>query len=668
MSNNGKATRANELRRKRRAAANLIERRPVEDVARRDRLERDPAAWLQWYLAPAFPLKFGKVHKDMIRAAVRAIRTGAGMACAAPRGTGKTTILSGVALWAVLSGQSRFPVVAGWSHTAAKRTLRRWINDLADNERLRADYPVACGPFQESTHANKLKGLGWADTGDLCGADVQTMTGTLVLPDSIGALGAISISGNTRGLNVALPDGSAIRPDVLLLDDPQDKSTAEGPQLTKRAIEKIEGDLFNLSGPTARLSVMVACTVIQDGDVACHFLDHADFDAVKVPQVLSWPDGWKEDDSATRALWDDWNRLRVAGLKKNDGGKAARAFYKKHKPTLTKGMAVSWSARFDKRRKDPDALFSAMWDFYRLGERAFMAERQNAPLKSAEASIFELPQAHVAGRVNGLARRVAPDNAAFLVGMIDINADGLRWALAAASNNRALSIVDYGIHPGGGMPLIREGEAETLGIMRGLSGLDTLLRGLSVMRGNDRMPIDCMLVDCGGTWMQAVFDWLAGPARQSPVRWLASRGNSSRGYRPNRNTVGRPGDGWHLAQWQGKGRVLVHNSDLWRHRQQKGWLLPIGAPDSIAFNGGEHDRHEHFADGVICERLVAYAETEAGPLYKWNLTPGLRNDWGDVATGLYVASSLLGLTPAGRVRPVAKKKRRRPRVEMVNFR
>ncbi|HMP71779.1 MAG TPA: phage terminase large subunit family protein [Kiritimatiellia bacterium] len=658
---------ANTLRRARRAAASLVERRPVADPKRRKRLERDPAAWLRWYLSAAFPLPFGAVHKDMIGAAVRAIRTGAGMAVAAPRGTGKTSVLWGVAMWALLSGQCRFPVIAGWSHQAARRMLRKWVEAVAGNERLLADYPDGCAPFQLSTHANRLKGCGWSDTGELCGADVQMMTGTLVLPDSIGALGAVSISGSARGLSVGLPDGSAIRPDVLLLDDPQDKATAESPALVRKVIEKIEADLFNLSGPDRRLAVMAAVTIIAEADVATHFLEHPDFEAVRVRQVTTWPEGWESKESQTRALWEEWDKARTEGLTNRDGGKAARAFYRAHKATMTKGMVVSWPARYDKKRKDPDAMFAAMWDFFRLGERAFMAERQNEPLQSAEASLFELPQSHVAGRVNGHPRRAAPDNAAFLVGMIDINADGLRWALAAASNTRALAIVDYGLYPGGGVPLIREGETEALGIMRGLNGLDQTLRGLPIMRGPDRMAIDVMLVDCGGTWMQAVFDWLSGPARLSPVRWLASRGQNSRFYRPGRNIVGRPGDGWHLAQWAGKGRVLVHNSDQWRHRQQKGWLLPTAAPDSIAFFGTDGTRHDHFADGVVCERLVAFAESPAGPLYRWQNTPGLRNDWGDVATGLFVASSFLGLSPAGRVRPVAAK-RRAPKISFVKTR
>ncbi len=642
-----KAKTSSDRARKHRANLAAIERRPVANVARRARLGKNPAAWLKFYLSAAFPLPWGKVHLDMIEAAVRAIRTGAGMAVAAPRGSGKSSCLWGVALWALLSGACRFPVVCGWSHSAARRMLRKWLSTLADNPRIAADYPDAVQPFEVAIHSNRLKALTWRDTGKPCGADVRQMDGVLCLPDGLGILGAVSIKGNVRGLHASLPDGSTIRPDVLLLDDPQDKSTAESPALVRKVRERIEADLFNLSGPNTRLAIMAAVTVIAEADVAEHFLTHPDFEAIRVGQVTSWPAGWAETASAVRALWDTWNKARVAGLTNHDNGAAARAFYRAHKTEMTTGAAVSWPARYDRKRRDPDALYAAMWDYFRLGERAFMSERQNQPLKTGEASVFELPQAHVAGRVNGLARRAVPENAVALVGMVDVNQDGLRWALAASTNGRALSVIDYGVFPGNGRPLIGDGEPEALAIMRGLTGLDAILAGLAIMRGGAVVPPDLMLVDCGGTWMQSVFDWLGTAARTSRWPWLASRGWGSRSYRPNKNTIGRPGDDFHLAAWPGKGRVLVHNSDTWRMRQQKGWLLPVGAPDSIALFGDAGQKHEHFADGVTCERLVAYAETDQGPLYRWQLTPGLRNDWGDVATGLFVAAGRLGLSPTG---------------------
>jgi hypothetical protein len=649
---------ANVSRRQRRAAASLIDRRRCASPSRRKRLEADPAEWLRYYLPASFPLPFGDVHQRMIAAAVRAIQTGTGMAVAAPRGCGKSTVLWAIALWALLSGACRFPVVAGWSHAAARRMLKKWIDVLSENKRIQADYPTATGPFEVSVHANRLRHIAWKSTGELCGADVQQMAGTVVLPDGLGALGAVSIQGSVRGLSVGLPDGSTARPDLLLLDDPQDKATAESPKLARQIVERIESDLFNIAGPDVRLTVMCAVTIIADGDVAAHFLEHADFEGIRVPQITRWPDGWDDKDSAVRAQWDRWNQIRVAGIAGHDGGDGSRGFYLAHKNELTAGMTVSWEHRFDRKRNDPDALYAAMLDFYRLGERSFMAERQNAPIASGINAITELPHDMVAGKVSGLVKRVAPETAVALVGMCDLNADGARWALASVTNTAALCIVEYGIHPGGGRPLVVPGESESIGLMRGLSGLDETLRSLTVTKNGAPLRIDMMLVDVG--WMmQATFDWLSGPGRLSTVPWLGARGWSSRSYRPGgKTTIGRPGDNHHLAEWPGKGRALVFNSDVWRHRQQKAWPLPVGAPDSIALYGTTGTRHDVFADGVCCEKLTAYVETPAGPLYRWAMTPGLRNDWGDVCTGLLVAANRMGFTATG-IRPAAAPARKR---------
>lgn len=637
------ATRMNAMRARKRG----LERRACADPVRRRRLERDPAAWLRWYMPTAFPMPWSKGHRAMIAGALDAARAGAGVAVAAPRGEGKTAVMRGMALYLVASGKVRFPVMAGWTHRSASEAFRVWLRMLHQSERFCADYPEKTQPFEESTHTARLKGLTWRDTGAGCGAEVRSTDRVIVLPDSLGAIAAGSVQGDVKGLSVTLADGTILRPDLLLLDDCQDPKRARSPSFVLDVVQRIEREWFGLAGPVSRMTAMVACTVAAPGDVSEHFLARPDFRGVRIARIETWPTGWEDQGSPVRALWDRWNEERVAGLRKGDSGLAARKYYRKHKAELVAGMTVSWPARKDAGRRDPDAIYAAMWDYYHIGEAAFMSEHQNAPLAGGEAGIFDLPAAHVAARTNGLPRRHAPEAAAVLVGMADINADGIRWALASASNGRAIAIVDYGIHPGGGRPLIAAGESDTVAVMRGLSGLDAVLRGVVVLRGDEPMPLELMLVDAGGAWMQAVFDWLGVAGRQSNIPWLASRGWSSRSYRPGRNCIGKPGDGLYEARWPGKGRLLVHDADLWRMRQQRGWLLPVGAPESMALFGAAGERHEVFADGVVAERLTNYAETEMGALYKWTMAPGARNDWGDVATGLCVAASRRGVGPSG---------------------
>ncbi len=647
----GTARDANERRRDRRKASSMIERRSCADPARRARLERDPAGWLRWYLEAAFPLPWGGVHRDIIAAAVRAIRTGAGMATAAPRGTGKTTVLAGVALWAVLSGACRFPVVAGWSHQAARRMLRKWIATLADNDRLRADYPEVCGPFEVSTHANRLKGMAWADTGDLCGADVRVMDGALVLPDGRGALGAVSIAGNVRGLHAGLPDGSTIRPDVLLLDDPQDKPTAESPKLTRQTVERIESDLFNLSGPGTRLSVMVACTVANEGDVAEYFLTHADFEAVRVGQVTQWPDGFADKASPARRLWEQWNAVRVEGLSEHDGGKRARAFYKANKAAMVEGMAVSWPARFDKKRHDPDAFYAAMFDYYRLGERAFMAERQNAPMRT-ETTVYDLSAALVATRIHPDRRRgELPAEARLIVAATDLNHYGLHSAAAGFGNDQTAWLAWYGRHDNNGRGIVPtncpESEAKRA-MFEALVAHGAGIAALPLTRAGEPARPSLWVIDAG-YMPDVVRRYLDGPARTLGIPVMCARGFSADKYRPGgKGTIGAPRENCHLAESTVAGRFLAFNADAWREVSQRAWLASPNAPGSLSLFDGA--RHAEFAEQVTREKLVEKLSGQFGPVWRWHSQPGW-HDYGDAVTMLYVAAAWGGIGTGGGAAP-----------------
>ena len=649
-----------------RHAATMIVRRPIADPERRRRLEANPRAWLRWYLAAAFPLPWGPVHRDMIRAAVRAIRTGAGMAVAAPRGTGKSTVLWGVALWALLSGACRFPVVAGWSHAAARRALRKWLQALADNERIRADYPEACQPFEIATHANRLKALAWADTGNACGADVRTMDGALCLPDGLGALGAVSIAGNTRGLFAAMPDGSTIRPDVLFLDDPQDKATAESPTLVRKTVERIEADLFNLSGPDVRLAIMAAVTVTAEGDVAEHFLTHPDFEAIRVAQITSWPTGFADRASATRKLWEDWNAARIEGLADHDGGKAARAFYRANRAAMTAGAAVSWAARYDRKRHDPDAVYAALWDFYRIGEAAFMSERQNAPMKE-NATVYDLTAALVASRVQeGRGRCDVPAEGRAIVAATDLNHYGLHSVAVAFGNDQTGWLPWYGRHDNDGRGIVPENCPEQEAKRRMYEALvlhGQHLAALPLTRGGQSVRVNLWIIDAG-YMPDVVKRFVEGPGRTLGIPMLPARGYGFDKYRPTpRNCIGTAREQCHLTESPVTGRFLAFNADYWREVSQRAWLGTPNAPGSLSlFNGA---RHAEFAEQVTRERLLEKLQGQFGYVWRWAVQPGW-HDWGDAVTMAYAGAAWGGIGTTGTEPPRAPTVRRqRPRESMV---
>ena len=534
--------------------------------------------------------------------------------------------------------------------------LRRWLSALADNERIRADYPETCGPFVETVHPVRLRMLHWNDTGDLCGADVRIMDGALVLPDGRGAIGAASVGGNTRGLFATMPSGLTLRPDVLLLDDPQDKPTAESPALVRKTIERLESDLFNLAGPETRLSIMVAVTVISEADVAEHFLNHADFEAVRVGQVLTWPTGFEDKGSDARKLWEAWNAERVEGMADRDGGKRCRAFYKANKAALTEGLTVSWAHRYDRKRGDPDALYAAMLDYFRMGERAFMAERQNQPMKG-EATVYDLNPELIVSRVHtGRRRGDLPPEARLVVAATDLNNYALHSAVAGFGNDQTGWLAWYGRHDGGeGREIVPKDcpEAEAKRRM-----FEALVRhgqeivGLPLLRGGESIRAGVWIIDAG-FMADVVRRYVTGPGRALGVQILPARGYAGDRYRPTpRNRIGAPREGCHLAESPIAGRFIAFNADHWREVTQRAWLATPNAPGSLSLFEG---RHSEFAEQVCRERLVEKLQSEYGPIWRWHTAPGW-HDYGDAVTMTYVGAAWGGIGTAGSMaQPVAPK-------------
>lgn len=634
---------SNARRRARRLTGATITRRPIENLSRRRRLEKEPAKWLRWYCVHAFPLAWGQVHLDIISAAVRAVKTGAGMAVAAPRGTGKSTVLWGVALWALLSGAARFPVVCGWSHGAARRALRKWLQALAENDRIRADYPEFTQPFEVSQHSNRLKGMTWADTDQLTGADVRIMDGVLILPDAGGALGAVSMGGNVRGLFAGLPDGSTIRPDVLLLDDPQDRSTALNPALVRKVAERIESDLFNVAGPDIRLAVMAAVTVIAEGDVAEYFLKHPDFEALRVAQVTAWPSGFDDKGSASRKLWEAWNIERIEGLADHDGGKRAIAFYKVNKAAMIEGAAVSWPMRYDKKRGDPDAIYAAFYDYYRLGEVAFMSERQNTPMKETTTAYILTP-VHIAAHVQpGRTRCDIPQEARIFTAATDLNHYGLHTCTVGFGNDQTGLIPWYGRYDNDGQGIVPKNCPESEGKRRMFEALvlhGKELAALPFSRGGEAARIGVWFID-GGYMPDVVRRYVEGPGRTLGMLVTSARGYSADHYRPTpRNVIGAARELCHLTESPIAGRFIAFCACYWREISQRAWLGTVGAPGGLSlYDGG---RHSEFAEQICRERLLEKLAGQYGMVWRWATQPGW-HDYADALTMCYVAAAWNGI-------------------------
>lgn len=636
-----------------------------EQAKERKKLEADPAKWLRHFFPGVFRLQFGDVHREIIDASLRTIADGGRCVVAAPRGTGKSYVLDGICLYAVLTGRKRFPVVIPWKGEDIRKAFDFWKKALCFSAELDRLYPEFCRVFRESRGmAQKIPA--WHDeNGTLLGARLMVSQGMIVLPQNRGVIGGTTMNGNPLGLHYTTDDGQGLRPDLIFIDDPQDRDTALSLAQRRRVIDMIDMDIAGMAGPDVAMPIMMACTVKQRDDVAEHYLAARTWRSVRVPQVTAWPTGFHDAGSQVRALWERWNDLRIDGLQERDGGKKQLAFYRENKAAMVAGMAVSWEHR--KIAADTpdapralDALYAAMHDYFAMGHAAFMSERQNEPVK-ADASQYELTVQDVLAHAVDLPRLHVPPSSTVLVGGCDINRSGLHWAVAAFDQGMGCHVADYGNYAPGGELWPDNATANVIATMiyRALSGLCADIAGRAYMRDAGRAIPSLLLIDA--SFESDTVHRFCEQAR-FPFRCHPAIGRAAHRYRWNSQTiVGKPLEQCHIQRPANRScPYVMHNADHWREVRQRAMLGDPGEPGGATlFRAPSPGYHVPFAEHLTSEKIGNKYATDGGMRWEWSYAVGANWDWGDALSYCYVGAAISGLTTSGAGAPMARRNTRK---------
>lgn len=605
-------------------------------MRRRSMLEKKTTDWLSYYFPGIFRLPFGAVHYEIIEAVDYTIANGGRCVVAGPRGTGKSYVLDGCALKAVVTKQCRFPVVIPWDSKGLKKALGFWQKALCFNDRFTKDYTDFCHPFV-ACRGSSQKCLTLIDDDHRpYGARLLVSEGLIVLPDSLGVIGGSTINGNPLGLHHTTDKGEGLRPDCALIDDPQDAETAQSPMQIQDTIDLIDKDIAGMSGPDTPMPMMMACTVKQRHDVAEHYLDSkSGWRAVRVAQITAWPENM--------VLWEEWNKVYEAGEENKDKGKAGLKFYKEHKAELIKGMTVSWEHRFSKGQ--PDACYSAMFDYFRMGRAAFMAERQGEPL-DAMSTQYEITTDVIMRHTVSFPRLTLPPQTTVLTGHCDINHYGLHWTISAFDQSMTGHCVAYGKYPDHGV-LVEKNAPELQRRQAIFTGLKAVCDSIARTTFNGPVRIGLFLID--GSYERDVVMRFCQQARYQFKVFPAYGRAAQKYYVRKANLVGRPFENCHVEKTNdGGGHYLVFNSDLWRETMQRAFLADVGSPGGYTLHHVDDPRrHKPFAEQLCAEKLTNKYETDQGLRWEWRHVPGSKWDWGDACTGSWVAAAACGLSAGG---------------------
>lgn len=616
---------------------NTIERRACANLERRNRLERSPADWLKHYLAGTYTRPFEKPHIEIIRGTVDASATDGRFVVAAERGIGKSAILWGMILFLALTGKRQFPVCVPWADKALGRAFKFWKNALCFNERLLADYPEFCQPFAHARGiAQRVPNVVWADNGKLTGAQLTVGAGLIVLPDGRGCIGGATINGNIRGLNHPQEDGTILRPDIVLLDDVQDRDTAKSPAQVNETIAVIDGDVAGCGAAGRDLPMLMACNCIVRGDVAEHYLTEPEWKALRVPCVEQWPDLWDDGHGEAKRLWDEWNTLR--NEEKDD-----IAFYEANRDAMTRGMVLSAPAAFAGSSKCPDAFYGVIRMYCRMGHDAFMAERQQAPVDQMDvAGPYTLKPAIIAARAEK-GRKVfeRPEWVTRVVASTDINPSyAMSTAIVGFGEDQTAAVLWYGLHK---MALSDDMPAPAFaaGLFNALVAHGKALAALPVRP-------EVWAADAGGKQFDGVVRFAEASARLCGIQAHGFTGRGSKNYRPYGRTVsGQLKEQCHGCLDRKAGRIIrwvAWNADHWKEVAQRAWLGELGTPGCVSIYEGNHNE---FAAQICAEKLVGKGEIGGLMIWNWHTVPG-RHDFGDVMAQAYALAAYMGIGTGGR--------------------
>ena len=348
----------------------------IVNSKRRKSCENDPVKFMQTYFPQDFYLPLSNAHLAMIQSGKEVIEHGGQVVYAIPRGYGKTTISICLAIWAILYGRKKFGVIVADNSSMAKKLIERISAYLAYNDLLLEDFPEVCyaikkvaeSPQKARSLTHKGQAIPFVWSGQ--SRQIPPIQGSI----SGGAmLTAVGIEGSIRGGNVQI-QGQSMRPDFVLIDDPQSRTVASSQKKVERRLSIIHSDIMGLDSANAKISIFACVTIIKKGDVAEQLTNnerYLQWIKFKLPAVLKW------HTEKAQPMWDKYKELLLTSRQKNKEAepKEARDFYLQNKEDMDTGTEVLWE---DFKYKGQVSNYQwAMEKLIEIGDIIFSVKRIN---------------------------------------------------------------------------------------------------------------------------------------------------------------------------------------------------------------------------------------------------------------------------------------------------
>ena len=653
----------------------------VVDPERKESCRFDFRKFCETYFPEVYNLEWSDDHLRAIEKLQKAVLEGGLFALAMARGSGKSSLTETAAIWAMAYGHREFIVVIGASEGAALEMLDSIKTELEVNEHLAEDfpemvYPIAC-----------LEGIANRCAGQLYKGERTRISWTaseIVLPTIVGAAssGAVvrvaGITGRIRGMKYKRPDGRTVRPEFVIVDDPQTSESAGSAEQTRKRVRVLAGDVLGLAGPGRKIAGVMPCTVIRPGDMAEQMLDrakHPEWNGERCKMLYQFP--------KNEELWNRYADLRADELRERGTFAKATEFYRRHRAEMDEGAVVAWSARYN--HDELSAVQHAM-DLKLTDEAAFWAEYQNDPLPEDLGTEEQLTVDGIVNNLNGHSQRGVPVSANHITMFIDVQKTLLFYVVCAWDDDFTGRVIDYGTWPDQRRRYFSLADANpTLQRKFPHAGLEGCLYGglkaltedyLSREFTRDdgaAMHIERCLIDANWGQSTEVVYQFCREARFANVI-LPSHGKyigaSSKPMSEYKRMVGdRVGHNWRMPNIRGKRAVrhVVFDTNYWKSFVASRLLTPMGDRGNLSLWGRETERHMLFAEHLTAEYRVK-TEGRGRKVDEWKMRPEAHdNHWFDGVVGCAVAASMCGCVLVG-TDTVQARKPAKPKVKLSELR
>ena len=569
--------------------------------------------------------------------------------------THNSSLSEAAAVWAMLYGHREFVCLVGATETAALEMLESIRTEIESNELLDADFPEVCYPI------SKLEGIVSRANGQTVHGERTRITWTaneIVLPtvkDSVSSgiiVRCAGITGRIRGMRYKRSDGRSVRPDLVIVDDPQTRDSARSLSQNRTRERILSGDILGLAGPGRKIAGIMPCTVIERGDMADVILDrdkHPEWNGERCKMLYAMPSHME--------LWEEYFSVMDESLRELGNISRATEFYRENRDRMEEGAVVAWPERHND--DEESALQNAMNLMHR-DHFAFSSEYQNEPMSDDEDMDRMLSADEIASKTNGLGARVVPLDCHRLTMFVDVQKTCLFYTVCAFADDFTGSVIEYGTFP---EQNTRRFSLST--ITRRLcdiykssveaqlySGISALVKDKAscVYTREDGTEFQIGMIAIDANWGIST-DLVYQFCRQTEFRGRVIPahgryvGASSKPMSEYRKKPGeRVGLNW-IVTSSASQRAIRHiafDTNFWKSFVHERLASPIGESGCLTLYGSRPYEHELYAEHMTAEFRVR-TQGRGRTVDEWKLRPDRSdNHWLDCTVGCAVLASSMG--------------------------